>query len=155
MKKYAISGLSKFIIFFVLLAMIAIVVITFVQHYPFKDNGAYFVLVICFVFGGYITKTLFDISKEKFKALIADYPNRKYYFETKKNEVYELSFDDIKGIYMIKGQIIRSVPLGHVNIITKRGHSLSLTISNIDDFFVGLPDGIEKNLEEVLFYRVK
>lgn len=156
MKCYKIEFLTSFAINFVIFALICTIFIM-IWRFPTLTSKDY----IGYSFAGivtvglltYLLKIKFAIAKDCFKEIIVDKTNRTFTFITKKSESCTVNFDDVEGVYMIQGEILRGLPMGYVDVRTKDNRSLSLAVTKINDFYVNLPNNLNKNLEEYIFFR--
>lgn len=111
--------------------------------------------VILLAFLIYLIKTLFDISKDAYKAVTVDFDSQQLILTHKKQGLEYLHFDNIQVLRLIKGEILRGISLGHIDIIDKQGNIYSLTISNISSFYVNLSSYLPMNMDERMFFATK
>ncbi len=152
MKEFKLDGYVKF------LAMMFIAIVLFGSVAAFLAGAFSDIAVLCIwgllvVFLIYLVKVLLALKKDIFQKVAIDEINGTYLLTTKNKEVLALSFDSIESINMAKGEVLRGILAAHVTFVTKDKKAYGLTISKIDEFYVKIPDGIQKNLEEATFYQ--
>ena len=111
--------------------------------------------VILTMFLVYLVKTLFDMSKDNYKAVTVDFDLQQLVLQHKKNHVVYIPFKDVQLLRLIKGEILRGISLGHVDIIDNDGQVYSLTISNISSFYVNLSTYLPMSMDERMFFGTK
>ena len=111
--------------------------------------------VVLLAFLVYLVKTLIDMSQDTYKAVNVDFDLQQLILTHKKHGLEYLHFDNIQVLRLIKGEILRGISLGHIDIIDKQGNIYSLTISNISAFYVNLSSYLPMNMDERMFFGTK
>lgn len=156
MKTYKIELMTSFVMNVVILLLFCMIPLLILKISALTQQdyiGYGFAGIVILGMLIYLLKVKIAISKDYFKSVTVDKESRTFTFTTKKSENYTIGFDEVEGVYMISGEVLRGLPLGYVNVKTKDERSFSLAITKINDFYVFLPEGLNKNLEEYIFFR--
>lgn len=108
---------------------------------------------LLFLFEIYVLLVFLAINGDTFKDITIDDTNARFLLTAKNNQVLAIPFENVEGIYMTKGEVLRGIFCGHITIQTKDNKVYGLTISDITSFVVSAPNNIKQNLEEKIFYR--
>lgn len=153
--------MEKFELYFFIkpLIIIFIVAITLIVIQMFLKN-LYNIEVLCIgglliVFGFYLLCTFLAISKDKFKNVSIDNENERFILTAKNGQIMAIPFNNLEGIYIQQGEILRGIQCAHVTFVTQDNKAFGLTVSQSNAFYVSLPKHIKQSMEEKLFYLPK
>lgn len=155
MYTYSISWLTKIITFLVFIAFLIIPAGLLMQTIK-EQNWLLLVLVfVLFAFLIYLIRTLVFILREKFNRITIDHENKCFYLVDKKKLSLELPFGSISCVEVIRGEIIRGIVLGQINLHTDNGTVYRLTVSGIDTFVHSISKDLTVDFKENIFFLPK
>lgn len=113
------------------------------------------IAVILLVFLGYLIKTIIAINADPYKSVIVDFDAKQLIIFSKKGFIVNIPFEQVQRVDIIKGEILRGITLGHLRILDTHGTAYSLTISNVNAFYVNLTSYIPMAMDERIFFATK
>ena len=151
-----VYSISKFkiavVIIFAIIASLMIVP-AMIQGITKNDLAVIIIFAFVTIFVFYIWYMLFAILSQKYSNISID--DNMFVLEAKNKEMYGIDFEDIKRVNIIKGELIRGIPFGHIRIVTNDNKLFELTISNPDSFYVAICKNLEVSIDERIFFNVR
>ncbi len=135
-----------------LFILIPIAVAIFVIFINSFDIISVALSIFLLAFGVYELLVFLAINGDPFKDITIDDTNARFLLTAKNNQVLAIPFENVEGLYMTKGEVLRGISCGHITIQTKDNKVYGLTISDITSFAVSAPKDIKQNMEEKIFY---
>lgn len=160
MEKYSLSFLDKVHITTVFLLFTGFL---FISRYMFPtiliwktaSDFLYFAIwLILASFWLYLLITLFNLAKNKYAAIAINSEANQIILYEDENKFEILPFDSIDSIEVEKGFVVRGIVLYQVRIISKN-KTFIVNISRNDDFYLDLPNELNANIKEKLFFTAK
>ncbi len=158
MIKYKLKSATNIMLSIIIIILIVGIVVMAVQV-PSLTKDSYLPFAGCalLVIGIFIHLVTLKIKmyNEPFSAVSIDNENNKLILEAKNKQLIEIPYDNISGVYLTSGEVLKHIEMGHIKIIDKNGTEFPVTVSDVYDFNNNLPADIPRELDEVWLFRIK